>query len=347
LSRSGVDAGWFVGAAAEGLEPAHFGSHDTFVFEGDEYPTGHDDTRPKFAHYHPHDALITAATHDHVNIYKTQEEFLKPFQDLVAALPEDGVLMLCADEPHAATLASHTKARVVTYSLSSASADWHASAVRREANPAGGNTTVFDLFHHGKKVATLTTHLIGEHNVQNIVGAAALLLEKRLLTAERIAAALPDFKGLARRLDKKTQQSRIPAYEGFGSSRDKLHAAIRAVRAEHPDERLVVVFEPHTFSWRNKNMLHWFDTAFEGADLVVLYKPAEQGAATHEQSTHEEMTERLAAHTAAHPAATPEEVMAFLGSEIRDGDVVLLSSSGPMDGLIEKIPLWLDRTFSS
>ncbi len=341
LSQSGVDAGWFIGAAPHAMEPGHLGTHKTFVLEGDEYPTSHEDARPKFAHFSAHDALITAASHDHVNIYKTQEEFLKPFQELVSGLPEQGILMLCTDEPHAATLRRHTRARVVTYGIADPLTDWHAT------NISVGETTTFDLVHKQKKVATLETHLIGEHNVQNIVGAAGLLIEKKLLTAEQIATTLKEFKGLARRLDKKTFLSHVPVYEGFGSSREKLQAAIQAMKQMYPDERLILVFEPHTFSWRNKNMLHWFDTAFTGANIVLLYKPAEQGADTHEQSSHEEMAARLsAAHIPVLSATTPKDVLEMLGLEIAVGDVILLSSSGPMDGLIESIPKWLDNNFS-
>ncbi len=341
LSQSGVDAGWFIGAAPHAMEPGHLGTHKTFVLEGDEYPTSHEDSRPKFVHFRAHDALITAASHDHVNIYKTQEDFLKPFRELVSGLPENGILMLCTDEPHAATLAKHTKARVVTYGIVDPLTDWHAT------NISVGETTTFDLVHKQKKVVTLETNLVGEHNVQNIVGAAGLLIEKKLLSPEQIATTLNEFKGLARRLDKKTYLSRVPAYEGFGSSREKLQAAIQAMKQMYPDERLIVVFEPHTFSWRNKSMLHWFDTAFTGASIVLLYKPAEQGADTHEQSSHQEMAKRLAqAHIAVETATTPKDVLDMLGLEITEGDVILLSSSGPMDGLIESIPKWLDNTFT-
>lgn len=341
LSQSGVDSGWFIGAAPHAMEPGHLGTENIFVLEGDEYPTSHDDSRPKFAHYKAHDALITAACHDHVNVYKTQEEFLAPFRELVSSLPKQGVLMLCTDEPHAAMLAQHTSSRVVTYGIADPLTDWHATHI------AHGETTTFDLVHKQKKVATLETSLIGEHNVQNIVGAAGLLIEKKLLTPVQIAAALKEFKGLARRLDKKTFLSRVPAYEGFGSSREKLQAAIQALKQMYPEQRLILVFEPHSFSWRNTNMIHWFDTAFKGADIVLLYKPAEQGAESHEQSSHEEMAARLAqAGIAVETAETPRDTLDMLGLEIQEGDVILLSSSGPMDGLIEKIPQWLDEKFS-
>lgn len=340
LSRSRVDAGWFIGAAPEGMEPSHLGTHPVFVIEGDEYPTSHDDPRPKFAHYRAHDALITAATHDHVNIYRTQETFLKPFQTLVAGLPEGGIFLFCGDEPRAASLAKHTKARAISYGMTSASL-WHPK------NVSHGDVTAFDLMQGAKKMAALSTTLFGDHNIQNIVGASAILLEKNLVTGEQLAAALKDFRGLARRLDRKTAHSSVPAYEGFGSSREKLRSAISALKDRHPDKRLIVVFEPHTFSWRNAAMLYWFDDAFEGADQVVLYKPAEQGADTHEQSTQEEMAERLSrANVPVVQAENPDKVMRALESKTSDGDVILMSSSGPMDGLIERIPKWLDNTFA-
>lgn len=339
LARGGVDAGWFVGAAPEGLEPAHHGTHPVFVVEGDEYPTSHEDSRPKFTHYNAHDCIVTAASHDHVNIYKTQEEFLAPFRTLVASLAKDGILVL-SDEPNAASLGKETAARVVSYGLTNTT-EWHPENVSR------GDMTTFDLMHDTEKVATLSTPLLGDHNIQNIVGASAMMLEKKLITPEQLASAIKNFKGLARRLDQKTKRSSVPAYEGFGSSREKLQAAIKALKSNYADKRLVVVFEPHTFSWRNKKMLYWFDTAFDGASLVVLYKPAEQGAGTHEQSTQEAMIERLASTGVAVVGATnSDEVMAICKKEIREGDVVLLSSSGSMDGLIEQIPKWLDNTFA-
>ena len=341
LSQSGIDAGWFVGAAPEGMEPSHLGTHPMFVLEGDEYPTSRTDARPKFAHYHAHDALITAASHDHVNIYTTQEDFLKPFRSFVAGIPASGILLFCGDEPHAASLARNAKAHVVSYGMTSVS-EWHPKNISYE------DTTTFDLAKGAANIATLSTTLIGGHNIQNIVGASAMVLEKKLITPEQLAIAIKDFKGLTRRLDKKTARSSVPAYEGFGSSREKLRAAMSALATRYPEKRLVVVFEPHTFSWRNKGMLHWFDTAFEGAALVVLYKPAEQGAATHEQSTQEEMLARLAAAGVdVHPAADPEEAMRALASEVKQNDVVLLSSSGGMDGLIERVPTWLEEKFGA
>jgi UDP-N-acetylmuramate: L-alanyl-gamma-D-glutamyl-meso-diaminopimelate ligase len=80
---------------------------------------------------------------------------------------------------------------------------------------------------------------------------------------------------------------------------------------------------------------------------MLVYHPAEQGAATHEQATHEDIMARLAsAQVSAAPASTPEDVMSWLNEEVRKDDVVLILTSGPMDGLVETIPSWLDSHFS-
>lgn len=342
LAQAGVDIGYFIGASPVGIEPAHLGTHKTFVLEGDEYPTSHDDPRPKFAHFNTHDLVLTSASHDHVNVYPTQESFLEPFRKLLHSLPSDGVAVVCVDEPFARSLIPDTSARVVTYSIDNKNANWYAQ------NITFTERISFDLIHNNSLVTRMTTKLLGIHNVQNIVGVSAMLLEKKLLTPQQLVETCKSFEGLAQRLELKTHISVVPAYEGFGSSREKLHAAIEAIKTHFSSRRLIVVFEPHTFSWRNKNMLHWFDTAFSGADEVILYKPAEQGSHTHSQTTHEEMFIRMCeAGVSTHKAATISEAKNILHAMVQKGDVLLFSSSGPMDGLMTDIPAWLDKTFIS
>jgi hypothetical protein len=101
------------------------------------------------------------------------------------------------------------------------------------------------------------------------------------------------FLGIKRRLDRKSLRTRLPIYEGFGSSYDKARSAIAAMKLHFPGRRLVAVFEPHTFSWRNRATLHWYDDAFAGCDEVLVYEPASQGAGTHDQVTQDEIVARI------------------------------------------------------
>src|SRR5204862_90953 len=83
--------------------------------------------------------------------------------------------------------------------------------------------------------------------------------------------------------------------EGFGSSYEKARSAIEALLLHYPHRPLTVVFEPHTFSWRSRDALPWYDTVFEGVARVLMIPPPTHGAATHHQSSLEEILARTAA----------------------------------------------------
>ena len=83
--------------------------------------------------------------------------------------------------------------------------------------------------------------------------------------------------------------------EGFGSSYEKARSAIEAMLLHYPTRPLTVVFEPHTFSWRNRDALPWYDTVFAGVAKVLVIPPPTHGAASHTQSTFDEILSRVAA----------------------------------------------------
>lgn len=341
LLQSGTDPSFFVGEIVRGMdEHARLGNGPVFVLEGDEYPSANWDDTSKFLYYRPRDLLLTAVIHDHVNVFPTQAAFEVPFRKLVGLLPASGVLVACADEAHARRLAAEAPCPVVLYGLDAEDALWSAADVRFE------ETTRFVLTRAGQPVVDLSTGMLGRHSVQNIVGAAALLLERRLLTPAAIQAAVAAFQGVKRRMELLTTASRVPVYEGFGSSYDKAVSAFEAIALHFPGRRVVTVFEPHTFSWRSRDKISWYDDVFAPAALALIYAPASQGAATHAQLSHAEIVDRIAAAgTDARAVTTPKDTLSLLDQELRDGDVVLILTSGGLDGMIASIPVFVEAKF--
>jgi UDP-N-acetylmuramate: L-alanyl-gamma-D-glutamyl-meso-diaminopimelate ligase len=319
------------------------GTHPVFVLEGDEYPSSNEDSRSKFLHYRARDVLLTSASHDHVNVFPTQSDYLKPFQALIAGLPKDGLLVVCQDEPHALALSKDATVRSVTYALNDPSADYCAKNIRY------GATTSFDLTARGETVGSFSTQMLGAHNVQNLVGAAAWLIERELLTPAQIGAAFAAFEGVKRRMDRVTSYSRVPAYEGFGSSLDKARSAIEAMRLHFPDRKLAVVFEPHTFSWRSRASTAWYADVFAGCDLVAVLPPPTHGAVPEDQLSQEEIAalirrtygSRLSVLT---PSLADWGPTVMLGLD--DRWTVLALSSGSLGGGLPAFAKALDRKFA-
>jgi len=334
-----VDPSFFIGAIPfTPSTSARFGRGNLFVLEGDEYPSSNTDPRSKFLHYHPQHLLLTPLAHDHINVFPTPADYVRPFAELLDLTAADGTVVACLEGDLSGPFVAKIARPVVTYGLRAG--DFTAADVR------WGEKTRFALVGHGARLVEVETTQLGEHNVQNIVGVGAFLLTRGLVSPAQFADAIVKFRGIRRRLDRKSEKTSVAIFEGFGSSYEKARSAIAAIKRHFPARRLIVVFEPHTFSWRNRNALAWYDSAFAGADRVFIYEPAAQGAATHAQLTQQEIIERVArAGFDVAAISDPKAALVDFANLLRADDVVLLLTSGGLGGLIEQIPLVAEEKF--
>ncbi|HEY0649477.1 Mur ligase family protein [Phenylobacterium sp.] len=338
LRASGVDAGWMIGAISPSLpDTGHWGTAPEVILEGDEYIVGPTDRRSKFVLYHPRDVLLTSLIHDHVNVFPTFEDYVKPFGELMRLLPAEG-LLVAREDPAIRAIAGEAAARIVWYDTEPCEG-WYPQDI------VYGETTRFTLVGPGGRRLALATTLLGEHNVENIVGVCAYLLERGLVDEARLARAVESFGGIRRRLDRLTKTSAVPVIEGFGSSYEKARSAIEAMLLHYPHRPLTVVFEPHTFSWRNRDALPWYDTVFEGVAKVLVIPPPTHGADSHLQSGFAEILARVGATgVPVEGVETAEAATTALGRLAGD-EVVLLLSSGPLLGLPDSLPPVFDDLY--
>ena len=248
-----------------------------FLLEGDEYPSSNTDNRSKFLHYHPSHVLLTPLAHDHVNVFPTVPEYLAPFHQLFSMVPDDGVIVASTGGELSEQFLVAQKRPIVTYGI--AKGEWQAADIR------WGERTRFALTRAGKKVVDVETGQLGLHNIENMVGIGAFVLTRGLASAEAYAKSMASFRGIRRRLDRKSEKTKVAIFEGFGSSYDKARSAIAAMKQHFPDRRLIAIFEPHTFSWRNRAAMHWYDNVFEGCEKVFVYEPATQGAGAQDRKS--------------------------------------------------------------
>ncbi len=338
LRAAGRDPGWFIGAVPLDLErTGHWGSDAEMILEGDEYVVSEADRRAKFLLYRAQDILISSLTHDHFNMYPTFESYQRPFAELIRQQTPGGLLICARGYEALARIAAGQK--MVWYGIGEGEGFCARDIVI-------GERTRFTLTGPDGLALPLETELLGLHNIENLVGGAAYVLSKGLIAPEALQQAIPGFRGVARRLDKKTRASAAPIYEGFGSSLEKAQSAIEAIALHFPDRRRIVVFEPHTFSWRNREALAWYDQVFAKANLVLILPPPAHGAASHAQLSQAEIVARVqGAGIAARAMADAGQVHEELAREMLASDVVLLLSSGPLGGLPASLPPWADERF--
>lgn len=337
LESAGLDPSYFIGALP--LSPqtsSRLGTGKLFVLEGDEYPASNTDNRSKFLLMNPSHVLLTPLAHDHKNVFPTEEDYLQPFLALEKMLPQDATLVVSESGALSQEYIRRIGRTPVTYGLHKG--DYSAK------NIVWGEVTSFDIVYKDTVIVRAETTQLGEHNVENLVGVAAFVFTHKLLTPEEFAKGSRTFKGVIRRMDKKSDKTTLPIFEGFGSSYEKARSAIAAMKLHFADKRLVVVFEPNTIGWRSRTALSQYDDAFLGANEVYVFEPPHDGKET-ELSSEEIATHINVSGIPAHAYNTPEKVLEALEKNLVAEDAILLLSSGPMGGLVEGIPQLAEKLF--
>ena len=138
------------------------------------------------------------------------------------------------------------------------------------------------------------------------------------------------------------------AQDELGKQRKKPNTKAKtvfdALKLHFPHKRIVTIFEPHTFSWRNKQSLHWYKNIFKDSDVTIILNPPEHGKSEHDQATLEEILKEIN-QSDTYGVKNKEGVFEILNKEVREGDLIILMSSGGMWGLIEEIPAWAEKKF--
>ncbi len=341
LKEAKKDPSYFIGAVPLGFKQnAFLGKGKNFILEGDEYPSANWDSTSKMQYMNPTNAVLTSGEHDHINVFPTEENYIAPFEKFVKLLPKDGLLVACKDGKNVMSIAKKSKSKVVYYGMHEVNS-YHVKNIVYSMN------TTFDLYNKNKKIISLQTSMLGRHNIENIIGASAFVLEKKLVSVAELQKAIKNFKGLSGRLDLKPAKSSVLVYEGFGSSYAKAKSVFEALSLHYPNKRLITVFEPHTFSWRNEQAKAWYNDVFDSSNIVLILPPPGHGANTHNQMSQEDIVKIVKEHKGENVYAPKDEgeALEILKNTLKLGDLIALVTSGSLFGLTESIPNLVSKYF--
>ena len=113
----------------------------------------------------------------------------------------------------------------------------------------------------------VTLHVPGMHNVSNALAAIALADDLGLST-DAVAKGLSDFGGADRRFQYKGCVDGVTIIDDYAHHPTEIRVTLTAAK-NYPHKRLVLCFQPHTYS-RTKAFLEDFADVLSLADVVVL-----------------------------------------------------------------------------
>jgi UDP-N-acetylmuramate--alanine ligase len=276
-------------------------------------------------------AVVTNIEWDHPDFFTTSELFFDAFARFAALLPEDGLLIACADDAGARQLAGAfaEHAEIMTYGVSQQEASWSADGL--VIGPAG---STFDLRYYGQGQGRATLTVPGRVNVLNALAAVAACTRIGVSPTDCLIA-LESFSGVGRRFDVLGEAGGVVVVDDYAHNPSKIRAALQAARGRFPEHDIWAVWQPHTYS-RTHTFLDKYATAFAAADHVLvteIYAAREQpvsgvtGAATAAAIRHED----------ARFVPDFEAAVAALLREVKSPGVIVVMSAGDAN--------WIGREF--
>jgi UDP-N-acetylmuramate--alanine ligase len=228
-----------------------FGRSDLVVAEADE-------SDRSFLYLRPLVAVITNIEFDHPDFYSSLDDVVETFEQFVRSLPEDGHLVVCADDPSCPKVAGEAPCPLTTYGIDSG--DLRAYIVSPNS---------YVLFEDGERRGEVELGVYGRHNVLNSLAAAGVArwLGHQVYEA---ASTLQDFGGVRRRFQLKGEQAEIRVVDDYAHHPTELSATLAAARSTMPrDGRVIAVFQPHRYS-RTRALYREFGASFSSADAVLV-----------------------------------------------------------------------------
>jgi UDP-N-acetylmuramate--alanine ligase len=297
---------------------AAVGKGDAFVIEADEYDN-------MFLGLRPNIAVITNFEWDHPDFFKTPKDMLNSFERFVGLLPDDGILIACADDWGARLVAEHWQEHrdsvAALYGIDRA--DVMVSAV--DVRPDGeGNSFIVTLPDESIAAEVATLRVPGRHNILNALGAITATLND--VSLEAAVKAISTFKGTARRFELKGEIEGTAVIDDYAHNPAKIRAALEATRSRYPDRRIWAVWQPHTYS-RTQALMSDFLAAFKDADHVLITEIY----AAREQPIEGVNAADLAAqmdHPDARFVATFDAVFDRLVAEVQAPAAIIVMSAG-------------------
>lgn len=225
---------------------------DLTVIEADEYDRS-------FLQLSPYMAVITAADPDHLDIYGTEEEYLKGFADFTSLIRPGGVLLMRSGVKVKPRCAEGVR----VFSFGDAGSDFYAENIR-----VGNGRILFDFVAPDRVIRDVELGVPVRINVYNAVAAMAVALLNGVDDAV-IRDGVASFRGVERRFDFWIKSDRVVLLDDYAHHPDEVRASLQSVRELYPDKHITVIFYPHLYS-RTRDFAPQFAEALSLADRVIL-----------------------------------------------------------------------------
>lgn len=291
------------------------GKSEHFIIEACEYVES-------FLKFSPKAEIILNIDNDHLDYFKNFDNIKNAFVKYVKLLPNDGLLVVNADDKNCLDLQQFTTAKTVTYGIENKDADFYADNISFD-NDGFAN---FDVYKNKEFYCKISLSVPGMHNILNALSCIALC-DSYNIESKDIQSALKKFTGAHRRFEFKGKINGASIYDDYGHHPTEITATATSVSNKNHNKSWVV-FQPHTYS-RTKNLLDDFAKALLNFDnIIVLDIYAARETNTYNISSEDLVNKIISLGKDAKYIPTFDECVSYLKENVKENDIVLTLGAG-------------------
>ena len=308
---------YMVGAQLEGFDCMVKITEDTdfMILEGDEYLSSAEDRQPKFLHYHPNIALISGIAWDHINVFKTFDDYLEQFRKFTESITSGGVLVYNEEDEEVVKIVENSQKyfRKLPYKTPEYSI--------REGK-----------VYLKTSMGEIPLSVFGKHNLLNMEG-AKLICQQLGIMEEEFYEAIMSFKGASKRLEKVERKDGGILYKDFAHAPSKVKATVAAFKEQFKQEKTYGFLELHTYSSLNPIFLEQYKGAMDGLDTGVIFYSEEALKIKRMEPISPEMIKEKFGNPDLKVFTNAESLHEYWNTLDKTQSVYLMMSSGNFGGL--------------
>ena len=269
----------------------------------------------------PKYSIILNVEAEHLDFFKDLDDIRHSFRTFAGNTLADGATIINGEIDNYQALTDGLPQQIITYGFDP-SFDFYATDLTYDDKACPH----FTAMHDGKKLAEIKLSVPGRHNASNALAAIALAVTMGLDT-DAIVKGLDSFGGANRRFQYKGSVDGVTVIDDYAHHPTEIRATLTAAE-NYPHKRLVLVFQPHTYS-RTKAFLDDFADVLSMADVVVLADIfAAREKNTFGVSSKDILARLKAKGTESYYFPSFEEIEKFLLKKCMNGDLLITMGAG-------------------
>ncbi len=332
LTEGGMDPTYVIGGKLNSSSTnAYLGQSEWLVAEADE-------SDASFLSLQPVIAIVTNIDADHLSSYENDFDRLKSaFVEFLQHLPFYGLAVMCVDDEEVRVLVDRISRPVMTYGFSE-DADVRGMNFRQDKMKSCFDVKLPD----GTEMRQITLNLPGKHNAQNALAAVAVGWELGL-RAQNMRRAFQNFAGIGRRAQPLgallLEDGQAELIDDYGHHPREVAATLEAIKNGRPNNRLVVVFQPHRYT-RTRDLFDDFIEALSDAEVLVLCEVYPAGEAPIAGADGRALARAIRQRGVIDPifVSEIEQVAKTLEGVLIPNDVVLTLGAGSIGAVAAGLP---------